>query len=280
MYGINIKEKIRRNVKNAIREFEAREDIVTRFGEPVIGYADARDPLFDVIYYKGLSKHPKEVYRPGNTVVLHFVPFAEEVVQSNEVDGRPSEQWSRAFTESMWLSMRLNGVIRETLDTIGRLSSCTNTPADWNEEICHEEWSHKMAAYVAGMGEFGPAGSFRTEQGFAGRISSVITDGVYGLIPEERKGDDRQTAEEKQTPDGGNHAVEQPIDGEALYAAIMAQCRYEGAEGICCSEKMIKACPGRAITQKGIDRKACQAYCKTLNERIPSPEVCGKCFGF
>ncbi|MDO4546362.1 MAG: hypothetical protein Q4C25_09410, partial [Bacillota bacterium] len=177
MSGVDIKNAIKENVKLAIKEFEAREDISTKFGEPIIGYADTKNPLFDMFFSRRLSEHPKGIYRPGNTVVLHFVPYAEEIVKSNETGGPPSEEWTRAFTESMWLSMRLNGVIRETLDTVGRLSSCTNTPTDWNESVFHEEWSHKMAAYAAGMGQFGPAGSFHTSNGFAGRLSSIITDG-------------------------------------------------------------------------------------------------------
>lgn len=257
MHEYRIREKIEENVKKAVAEFQERDDISSRFGEPVIGYVDARDPIFDMYLYKGLSQHPKKIYRPGNTVVLHFVPFAEEIVQSNKGDGAPSEEWSRAFIESMWLSMRLNGVIRETLDTVGRLSSCTNTPADWNEKTCHEEWSHKMAAYAAGMGHFGPAGSFLTKEGRMGRVSAIITDGSYADAP-------RALSKE---------------EGEAIYAEIMRQCRYEGVQGVSCGEALIAGCPAGAISPEGIDRRKCQTYCKTIDARIPSPDVCGKCFG-
>lgn len=256
--GVDIKAKIMEDIKKAIREFEARPDITTRFGTPIVGYADARNPIFDMYFSRTISDHPKRIYRPGNTVVVHFVPYAPEITESNKGGDAPSEAWKTAFNESMWLSMRLNGVIREALDTVGRLSSCTNTPTDWNEELCRETWSHKLAAYAAGIGKFGPAGSFQTEEGFAGRFSSIITDGQYA------EAFDPLSADEL----------------EAMYQEIQKQYRYQEAGGPVCSQEMIKACPGRAISEKGIDRKLCQAYCKTIDKHIPSPEVCGKCFFF
>ncbi|MCQ4635765.1 hypothetical protein NE619_03420 [Anaerovorax odorimutans] len=254
--GADIKAKIMRDVEEAVKEFQARPDIKTRFGEPIVGYADSRNPIFDMYFSRTICDHPKRIYRPGNTVVVHFVPFAPEITESNRGGDQPSEEWLTAFNESMWLSMRLNGVIREALDTVGRLSSCTNTPTDWDEERCREEWSHKLVAYAAGMGEFGPAGSFKTKNGFAGRFGSIITDGQYAEAFE----------------------VLNAEQLEAMYQEIQRQYCYKEAKGVSCSQEMIKACPAGAISETGIDRKICQAHCKKINELIPSPEVCGKCF--
>lgn len=254
--GVDIKTKILEEVKAAVREFEAREDIKTKFGEPLVGYADCRNPIFDMYFSRTICDHPKRIYGPGNTVVVHFVPYAEEIAKTNLKGDGPSEEWLTAFNDSMWLSMRLNGVIRETLDTVGRLSSCTNTPTDWDEEACREQWSHKLAAYAAGMGKFGPAGSFQTENGFAGRFGSIITDGLYA--------DAFEPLNDEQL--------------ESVYQEIQRQYCYQEAQGVSCSQEMIKACPAGAISEKGIDRKVCQAYCKSIDEHIPSPEVCGKCF--
>ncbi|WP_269478051.1 hypothetical protein [Hominibacterium faecale] len=255
-FGMDIKEKILEAVKTAMKEFQEREDIKTKFGEPLVGYADTRNPIFDMYFSRNICDHPKKIYRPGNTAVVHFVPYAPEITESNRGGKEPSQAWLTAFNDSMWLSMRLNGVIREVLDGVGRLSSCTNTPTDWDEDLCREEWSHKLVAYAAGMGEFGPAGSFQTENGFAGRFGSIITDGCY--------------AEEFKVLDSDQL--------EATYQEIQRQYCYQEAQGVSCSQEMIQACPAGAITEKGIDRKLCQAHCKTIDEYIPSPEVCGKCF--
>lgn len=254
--GVDIKAKIMEDVKEAIRVFQENPERTTKFGEPIIGYVDATDSMFDMYFSRRLSNHPKNIFRPGNTVVVHFVPFAPEITESNRGGDAPSEAWETAFNDSMWLSMRLNGVIREALDTVGRLSSGTNTPTDWDEELCREEWSHKLAAYAAGMGEFGPAGCLKTKNGFAGRFGSIITDGKYAQAMS-------------------------PLSNEELEEAfqkIQRQYCEKGAAGVVCSQEMIDACPAGAIAKDGINRKTCQAHCKTIDPYIPSPEVCGKCF--
>lgn len=259
MIGFDVKKHIQRNVQKTMEEFAAREDIVTKFGTPLIGYVDARHPLFNIFMDKNMSDHPKNIYRPGITLIIHAIPYDMEAMKSNEENGAPSPQWVRAFTESTWLSMAINRAARGALDMAGRLSSCLNTPMDWNEKTFRGTWSHKLAAYAAGMGDFGPAESFRTADGCYGlRVGSLITDGKY--------------AEE----------VEPMSDEqlEAAYLHILRSSMYQEADGISCSAEMIAACPGNAISEKGIDRAKCQAYCKTIDEYIPCPDVCGKCFRF
>lgn len=258
MTGINIKEKIATNVKQAIKEFETREDIVTRFGEPIITYIDAKDQLFDLLFDKELTEHPKNIYRPGNTVITYFIPYAEEITESNKGGNQVSDQWRRASIESAWLAMKINRIIRQTLNIIGRLSSILNTQLDWDEEKHQASWSHKLSAYVAGIAELGPAGSIHTKAGFGGCCGSVITDGKFTESSEPRSQEQLET----------------------IYQNILTDCCYEGAQGVSCSEEMIAACPGKAISENGIDRAKCQNHCKTIDEYIPSPDVCGKCFFF
>ena len=57
MVGIDIKGKIERNVRQAVEEFEAREDIVTPFADPVIAYVNARDTIFNMLFDKQLTEH-------------------------------------------------------------------------------------------------------------------------------------------------------------------------------------------------------------------------------
>ena len=261
MVGFDVKRKIEENVKAATAEFMAREDVTTKFGDPVIGYVDARHPLFDIFMDKNMSDHPKNIYRPGITLIVHAIPYDPAVTESNAQDGAPSPQWERAFIESTWLSMTLNRIVREALNMTGRLSSCLNTPLDWNEKTFRGKWSHKLAAYAAGMGDFGPAESFRLSgdsNGYGVRVGALITDGRYA--------DDFEPMDEEQL--------------EEVYLHILNSSMYEEAPGISCSAEMITACPGRAISEKGINREKCQAYCKTIDKHIPCPEVCGKCFRF
>jgi hypothetical protein len=40
-----------------------------------MGFAQADHPLFDIFFGRDELVHPKAVYRPGNTVITHFLPF-------------------------------------------------------------------------------------------------------------------------------------------------------------------------------------------------------------
>ena len=42
MAGFDIKEKIEHNVKKAVADFQERDDITTKFGEPVLAYVYAK----------------------------------------------------------------------------------------------------------------------------------------------------------------------------------------------------------------------------------------------
>ncbi len=254
---VNIKKRIKENVQSTIHDYEERPNVDTKFGTPIIGYVSAKHPLFRLFMEEDRSLHPKGIYRPGNTVIVYFLPYAPHITESNRGGEEPSAQWTTAFYDSMHLAMELNRVIGVTLDEVGRLHSPANTPMDWNQETQREEWSHKFAAYAAGMGRFGIAGSFHTEMGFAGRVGCVFTDYNYAPVDEEEL---------------------ERLDLENTIDYIDSDCKYLGAEHVMVSRKAMESCPVGAITKEGIDTAKCQDRCLEINPHIPSPEVCGKCF--
>ena len=129
---------------------------------------------------------------------------------------------------------------------------------EWNRDTHMPKWNSKIVAYMAGMGEIGPAGSFHTEHGFAGSLGSTMTDGFYAdEVPE-------MTMEEI----------------EAEVKKIKAMYRFEPSVDVACSEEMMSICPGQAIDANGINREKCLAYCESQNPRIPDPGLCGMCFRF
>ena len=248
-----LKTAIEVNVRKAIDEYETENNCTGTYQDPVIAYHDAKDPAFDTFFRMGICRHPAEIYRPGNTLVLFFLPYREDIVESNRGGTATSDQWLTAYKKGTGLIMRINRAIRNTLESRGRLVSCLNTPIDWNEKKAAEEWSFKLASYLAGMGEFSTAGSFVTAKGFGGRFSGIITDEVlYEEKPQTRT----------------------PEEYEAMIAGIKKATLYEGTP----SDECIAACPCGAISKDGIDRFKCQQHCKTLNEYVPSADACGKCF--
>lgn len=249
-----VKKRLKKRVTETIEEFQKREDITCSFGEPSFAYVSVDDVRFDMLFARGLNGHPREIYRPGRTIILYYIPLADEIVKANEESEEPTEEWVKAYYETLWLAMSVNQTIREVMVGQGRLISGLSNMVEWDDERCREGWSNKFAAAIAGLGEMGPAGSFHMNGKYGGRVGGMITDGMYADKPE-------------------------VIEGEALDSAlaeILEPCRYEGP----CSEEMIRVCPGGAITAEGIDREKCRDYCRKYNETTPVPEICGKCFRF
>lgn len=249
-----LKMHLQNNLNQVVKEFQEKDDIICRFENPRIAYVNAEDTRFDALFARGYNDHPKRIYRPGKCIVMHYTPYTKEFVEMCEGSKEPAEQWVRAHIESLWLAMTLNRTIVKTLGGQGRLTSYLNTMMEWDPKTCKEEWSHKLAAAVGGLGKMGPAGSFICGDSYGGRVSGIITDGLYAEpAPEFTEDEIREEVKKLTEP-----------------------WLYEGP----CSQEMIDACPGGAISENGIDKFACHEYCRTLNEHIPMPEVCGRCFRF
>ena len=259
---VNIGKRNMSQIENAVRDcvtaFQEREDIQTVFGEPQIAYLSTTHPLFDTFFARDMCDHPKNIYRPGNTLILHYVPIDPQICEGNLLQGQPSEGWVRANIESLWLAMDINRVIKDTLTKVGRIHSNTSGMVDWDLKKHRYSWSNKIAGFIAGLGELGPAGSFHGSQGYAGRVGSISTDALYSEPAE------AMTAEQL----------------EQVYEDVLRACCFEEADGVSCSDDMIKACPGGAIRREGIDRQKCQDFCLQFNRFNPCPEFCGKCFRF
>ena len=252
------KQFIEKNIRETVEQFQQRPGVITRYGEPVIGYVSMFHPLFDHLYMEGICEHPKKIYNPGHTIIVHFVPAYSEAMEELEEKGRDSYKWERAHYDSIMLSQYINMAIRDSLVKLGRISSISGVASDWNRKMHMPMWSGKIAAYLAGIGELGPAGSFHTKDGYIGSIGTTMTDGFYADECPEMTGDE--------------------LDAEVK--KIKDMFCYEGLSETKAGEEMIGICPAKAISPVGISREKCLAYCEEHNKRIPDPGLCGMCFRF
>lgn len=260
--GVDIKAKIEEAVKRGISVYEEECKRQTGFKEPIIGYANTSEPIFDMFYDNNLCKLPRKVYNPARAVIVYFLPYTDDITKSNIETREPSEKWVQAYHDSTWAIMKVNASICEEIAKFGRLASICNTPVDWNEKRFGPEWNFRMAAYAAKLGEFGPNGCVLTKAGYAGRFGAVLTD--INLVPENDYGFSN-------TDSRGN-----TLELRRVYENYLSNSCYEGDF----DNELIELCPGNAITEAGINRKACQEYCKTIFKYVPTPEVCGKCFRY
>ncbi len=258
--GIDIKARIYEAVKKGIQIYEDECGRQTKFKEPLIAYANTSEPVFDMYYDNGFCKHPRKVYNAARAIIVFFLPYTDDIVESNMNSETPSLEWVQAYHDSTWAIMKVHASVQAELNRFGRLSSICNTPSDWNHSHFGPEWNFKIAANVAGMGDFGPAGCIMTEAGPAGRFGAILTD--VNLVPDRDFGFNN-------TESRGNSP--EMFD---VYKLYMRNACYEGDV----NEALIEVCPARAITKDGINRKACQEYCGTIFANVPTPDICGKCY--
>lgn len=246
-WGEKMKDKLETIIKEFIKHYDQTKEVKTKWKEPIIAYADAADESFGELKNLVSPSHalPKDLLSEAKTVVAYFVPFEDEVAKSN-VEGREcSKEWGRAYIETNQLIMDLNIYINEELKRLGYKSNIIPATHNFDEKKLISDWSHRHAAFIAGLGTFGINNMLITDKGTCGRIGSFITD----MIIEPTKREDKEN------------------------------CLYKHA-GIC--KKCVDRCVNNALTIDSFDRHKCYEMC-LYNDKFHFDmglvDVCGKCVG-
>lgn len=234
--------KIDEKFSEAFASYCSENDCESMFLEPQITYFDAKSDIFDKLAEKSISESMKRIYRAGKTLIMFTVPFSDRVMESNQEGDEPSDMWLDAYQISNGLMMKLNSSIKAALKEWGRVTSSLNTPMDWNRKKPGEVWSHRTAGAISGLGKLTAAGLFIDNNGRYARVSGVVSD--VNMV-ERYEGDTDILLE------------------RSLHIKV--------------TESEQKMCPCGAISKDGVDKFKCQEYCARFNERVPSPESCGKC---
>lgn len=225
-----------------IERFRRESELHKYFDVPLVGYADAFDPLYkkfkEIIGDFHLT--PEEIFAeeyPGEdfakgTVISWILPVKESIRESNRAQrSLPTKDWAygRNFGEKFNSSLRRH--IQEFIKERGARSIAPMLSKRWtrvdSKEVGYAStWSERHSAYVAGLGTFGLCDGFISEAGKAHRCGSVITD--VKLEPKAR-------------------AYEGPYDN----------CLFHREEE--CLDCM-KRCPAGAISRSGHDKNICHDY--------------------
>jgi len=239
-------------IKEAIQKYvlESSANRLAAFGgepifeEPLIGFADGDDPLFDEfkkvvhedhfspreILIKHLTQTLKiEAPQPQSVSVISFVlPVHRETLRSNALEKEgPSLRWNHSRWQGQdfinQLSHDLAGLLQEMgVDAVApELSPFYKIMA--LPDGYASNWSQRHMAYAAGLGTFSLNEGFITAKGMAMRCGSVVAG--LQLTPSVRP-----------------------------YKHYRANCLFYAGEkcGQC-----ISRCPGGALSEKGHDKLKC-----------------------
>lgn len=226
------------------------------FDPPIIGVADAADPLFKELKKKKVAGKkfmlPEEWLPGAQSVISYFLPFSTRVRTSNHEPGTASPEWMHG----RFAGEEFNVILRYFLTEEMKFAKgkAVSPGLDKRMKVDYSNftstWSERHVAYVAGLGTFGLNAGLITKRGMAGRFGSVITD--IKIEPTVR-----------------------PYENHYQYCPHLT----DGSCGEC-----IERCPVGAITENGKDHAKCHHYLykqnplKDLADRYGYPySACGKC---
>ncbi|WP_048059174.1 epoxyqueuosine reductase [Methanococcus vannielii] len=236
---------IRDLIVNFVKNYPLENNTKTAWKKPIVGYSDAENPEFiklkEIISKEHLT--PQEILPTSKSVVCYFLPFAENIVKSNDFSGIASKEWAKAYVETNNMIKNLNSYLSVELGKFGHVCAKIPPTHNFDTEKLISNWSHRHVAYISGLGTFGINNMLITEKGCSGRIGSIVTD--IKLIP-----------------------TEKPCYEYCLY-------KYNYSCGVC-----IEKCEKGALKINKFNRKECYKACllnAKIYEKIGISDVCGKC---
>lgn len=212
-----------------------------KYREPIIGYADANDPLYDELDEKiGVRQyHPTEILPNARTVIVYFIPFPAELILSIRQKNCIAPIWSQYYDATNILLENIGKSILKKMNSLGIKAAMDPPTENFDHISLTGHWAHKAAAVIAGIGTFGLNHLLITRLGTAGRLGSVVIDAAIPPTP-------------------------RPASSYCLYYKT-GHCRI-------CVEK----CPSGALTAEHFDRFRCNAYLDGKNIR-DDQQGCSKC---
>lgn len=240
-----MKRKTIEEIENFVDEYQKNNDIATSWGVPLVGFAEANDPLFDQLKMAVTPTHavPQDLLENAGTVISFFLPFTKSVTSSNVKEQLSSPEWAVSYIETneliKQLSLHMTEVFARSCEKMVSIPATHN----WIEDKLVSNWSHRHVAFIAGLGQFGLNNMLITDRGCCGRFGSLISSAV--IVPDIR-------SEEE-------------------------SCLYKH-DGSC--KKCVRKCVNEALSDDSFDRFKCYDQLLKNVEKHKSvgyADVCGKC---
>ena len=215
------------------------------FRRPIVGISNSDNPLYedlkDIVGPEHV--HPRDLLPEAKSVISFFIPFSDIVVKTNRVDSLPSKEYARSYVDANILINQISHNLVKLLNDKGFKAATIKATHTYEPETLKSAWSHRSAAYIGNMGQFGVNRMLITSEGSAGRFGTVITSAEIPLALEE------------------SHEY-------CLY--------YKNAS----CKKCIDVCPVGALDIDSFDKFKCNSRLLENMEKlkdIGECDVCGKC---
>ena len=172
-----MQEKIKDLIIAFMEDYRELNPIQTNWREPVVAFADAKDPVFQQLKQVVDEDHklPQELLVGAKSVISIFIPFNDEVVLSNSDGKNASKKWAIAYIETNKVVTEITRYVANSLKKDNHSSFEIAPTHNFDKKKLKSFWSHKHVAYIAGLGKFGLHKMLITDKGCCGRFGSIIT---------------------------------------------------------------------------------------------------------
>ena len=238
-------KEITKIIKNYIKKYQKSDDIKTEWKEAIVNFADAKDPQFKKLKEIVSASHamPEDIISDAKSVIAYFIPFSEEIANSNIEGKYSSKEWAKAYVETNQLISNINDNLKNKLAEKDIKVATMPATSNFDEDNLISDWSHRHVAYIAGLGTFGLNNMLITDKGCAGRIGTIVSN----------------------------------INLESSVKIKEERCLKKA--GYNCN-KCIDRCVIDALTESDFDRFSCYELLlenDSLYSNLALTDVCGKC---
>ncbi|HZW49566.1 MAG TPA: epoxyqueuosine reductase [Bacillota bacterium] len=159
-----------------IRAAVAADSNAASFREPLIGFSSAADPNYAKLQQivGPWIASPQFFLSGAETVISLFIPFAVEISQENQEGAQPSHGWAKSYIDANILIEKVSQTVIQHLASQGIIAASIPPTHTYDAETLTSAWSHRSAAYIAGLGRFGVNRMLITKKGCAGRFGSIL----------------------------------------------------------------------------------------------------------
>ena len=167
-----MKQEITDYIKAFVSEYENRAEIATKYGVPLVGFADANHPYIQSLPELISPTHelPQNILPDARIIIAYFIPFTKELAKTNRNgDALASPEWARAYEETNALFVELNEKLIDFIHAKAGQAGVTPKAVTFDQKRLISDWSQRHIAYAAGLGTFGVNNMLLTRQGCCGR---------------------------------------------------------------------------------------------------------------
>lgn len=173
-------------IKSYVAEFVLKNNLYNYYREPIVGYSSTENLLLANIKQITHRQHslPHEILENARSVVAYFIPFNNNIVQSNIENVNASELWAKVYIHCNSLIETLNQNLSDVIQQYGYRCKAISATHNFDEQTLVSYWSHKHIAHICGLGTLGLHNMLITSKGCCGRLSSLVTNIPTTNIPE------------------------------------------------------------------------------------------------